>query len=143
DQFILEQIAGDILGEDAATGFLVAGPDDKVKSPDPVLTANQRADELHDMVSTTGSTFLALTVGCARCHNHKFDPIPQTDYYAMRAIFEGVQHGDRKMKAPGYEAKEQQLAEAKKRLMEIDIKLADFEPVTQVGVVETAHLRSP
>ena len=64
------------LGADAATGFLVAGPDDKVKSPDPVLTANQRADELHDMVSTTGSAFLGLTVGCARCHNHKFDPDP-------------------------------------------------------------------
>ena len=53
-------------------------------SPDPVLTANQRADELHDIVSTTGSAFLGLTVGCARCHDHKFDPIPTRDYYAKQ-----------------------------------------------------------
>ena len=81
-----EQLAGDVLGADAATGFLVGGANDVVKSPDPVLTAQQRADVLHDMVSTTGSTFLGLTVGCARCHNHKFDPIPQTDYYALKAV---------------------------------------------------------
>lgn len=95
DRFILEQIAGDAVGVDEATGFLVGGPWDQVKSPDPVLTAQQRADELHDMVSTTGSAFLGLTIGCARCHNHKFDPITQTDYYAVKAIFAGVQHGER------------------------------------------------
>ena len=67
DQFVREQLAGDTLGADAATGFLVAGPWDQVKSPDAVLTANQRADELHDMIGTTGSAFLGLTVG-ARCH---------------------------------------------------------------------------
>src|SRR6266536_3068577 len=66
DRFILEQLAGDALGVDAATGFITGGPWDQVKSPDPVLTANQRADELHDVVSTTGSAFLGLTVGCAR-----------------------------------------------------------------------------
>ncbi|MDB6035472.1 MAG: Protein of unknown function (DUF1553)/Protein of unknown function (DUF1549)/Planctomycete, partial [Verrucomicrobiales bacterium] len=92
DRFLAEQIAGDVLGEDAATGFLVAGPEDLVKSPDPVLTSNQRADELHDMVSTTGSALLGLTVGCARCHNHKFDPISQKEYYSLKAIFEGVRH---------------------------------------------------
>ena len=80
---------------DEATGYLVAGADDQVKSPDPVLTAQQRADELHDMVSTAGSTFLGLTVGCARCHDHKFDAITQADYYRMTAIFAGVQHGER------------------------------------------------
>jgi cytochrome c553 len=84
DQFVREQLAGDQLGADAATGFLVGGPKDQVRSPDPVLTANQRADELHDMVSTTGSAFMGLTVGCARCHDHKFDPIPQTDYYSIK-----------------------------------------------------------
>ena len=97
DRFIVEQISGDALGADEATGFLVAGPWDQVKSPDPVLTAQQRADELHDMVSTTGSAFLGLTVGCARCHSHKFDPISQTDYYAMTAVFAGVRHGERLM----------------------------------------------
>ena len=94
-QFILDQLAGDLFGEDAATGFLVAGPEDRVKSPDVQLTRQQRADELADMVATTGSAFLGLTVGCARCHNHKFDPILQTDYYGMAAVFAGVQHAER------------------------------------------------
>ncbi len=95
DQFVREQLAGDALGAPVATGFLVGGSYDQVKSPDPVLTAQQRADELHDMISTTGSAFMGLTVGCARCHSHKFDPIPQTDYYALKAVLEGVQHGER------------------------------------------------
>jgi len=98
DQFVREQLAGDSLGADAATGFLVAGSWDQVKSPDPVLTAQQRADELHDIVSTTGSALLGLTVGCARCHAHKFDPIPQVDYYAVKAVFAGVTHGERSIR---------------------------------------------
>ena len=98
DQFVRDQLAGDSFGTDEATGFLVGGPWDQVKSPDPVLTAQQRADELHDMVSTTGSAFLGLTVGCGRCHSHKFDPIPQMDYYAIKACLEGVQHGERELR---------------------------------------------
>jgi hypothetical protein len=99
DRFVREQIAGDSLGADAATGFLVGGAKDRVASPDPVLTANQRADELHDIVSTTASAFLGLTVGCARCHDHKFDPVPQTDYYRLKAVFAGVQHGERPLES--------------------------------------------
>ena len=99
DQFVFEQLAGDTIGADEATGFLVAGAWDQVKSPDLGLTLQQRADELHDMVSTTGSVFLGLTVGCARCHNHKFDPISQLDYYGLKACFAGVQHGDRPLRA--------------------------------------------
>ena len=97
DQFIREQICGDTCGADAATGFLVGGATDRVTSPDPVLTANQRADELHDIVSTTGSAFLGMTIGCARCHDHKFDPISQRDYYAIKAAFAGVRHGERQI----------------------------------------------
>lgn len=89
DQFVREQIAGDQLGVDVGTGFLVGGPFDIVKSPDPVLTAQQRADELDDMVSTTGTAFLGLTLGCARCHSHKFDPVSQREYYSMAAVFAG------------------------------------------------------
>ena len=99
DQFIREQLAGDALGADAATGFLVGGPYDIVKSPDPNLTLMQRQDELTDMVNTTGTTFLGLTIGCARCHNHKFDPILQKDFYALQAVFAGVQHGERPLHA--------------------------------------------
>jgi len=142
DRFILEQIAGDALNEDVATGFLVAGPEDLVKSPDPVLTANQRADELHDIVSTTGSAFLGLTVGCARCHNHKFDPIPQTDYFAIKAVFEGVRHGERKIRTAESAARERELAQRRERLSEIDAKLADFEPLAQTTSINTNELRA-
>jgi mono/diheme cytochrome c family protein len=98
DRFVKEQLAGDRLGADAATGFLVAGPHDVVKSPDINLTLMQRQDELADMVNTTGTAFLGLTMGCARCHNHKFDPILQKDYYSMQAVFEGVNHGERPLR---------------------------------------------
>ncbi len=103
DQFIREQLAGDALGQDAATGFLVAGTYDIVKG-DPTLNAMQRQDELADMVNTTGTAFMGLTMGCARCHNHKFDPILQKDYYAMQAVFAGVNHGERPIRQPQSEA---------------------------------------
>ena len=61
-----------------------------MKSPDVNLTLMQRQDEMADMINTTGTAFLGLTIGCARCHNHKFDPVTQRDYYSMQAIFAGV-----------------------------------------------------
>lgn len=100
DRFVVEQLAGDALGADVGTGFLVGGPYDQVKSPDLALTLMQRQDELADMINTTGTTFLALTIGCARCHNHKFDPITQSDYYALQAVLSGVQHGERPVPGP-------------------------------------------
>ncbi len=113
DRFIKEQIAGDALGVDAATGFLVAGPHDIVKSPDINLTLMQRQDELADMVNTTGTAFLGLTMGCARCHNHKFDPILQKDYYAMQAVFAGVNHGERALREKTVAAAGKELAALK------------------------------
>jgi mono/diheme cytochrome c family protein len=101
DQFVLEQLAGDAVGVDVATGFLVGGPYDTVLSPDVGLTRQQRQDELADMVNVTTTAFLGLTVACARCHDHKFDPITQTDYYAMQAIFSGVRHGERPLPPTG------------------------------------------
>src|ERR1051325_5751459 len=135
DRFMLEQIAGDLFGEEAATGFLVGGAWDQVKSPDPVLTASQRADELHDMVSTTGSAFLGLTVGCARCHNHKFDPIPQTDYYAIKACLTGVQHGEHKLPSPDLAPREQAADASRRQLATVEARLAQFEPIAFNGRV--------
>ena len=132
DQFVKQQLAGDQLGSGVATGFLVGGAMDRVKSPDPILTAQQRADELHDMVSTTGSVFLGLTVGCARCHSHKFDPIPQTDYYAMKAVFEGVMHGDREIEVGRPAESEQRAAELQEQLASIDAQLREFEPLASL-----------
>lgn len=97
DQFLIDHLAGDQTGTPVATGYLVAGTRDIVKSPDIVLTKTQRQNELDDMINTTGTAMFGLTLGCARCHNHKFDPVSQTDYYAVQAVFAGVEHGDRSL----------------------------------------------
>jgi hypothetical protein len=90
DRFVRLQLAGDELEPDnplalTATGFLAAG----VHSTQ--ITANQvekeRYDELDDVVRTTGTAMLGLTIGCARCHDHKYDPVPTRDYYRMLATF--------------------------------------------------------
>lgn len=100
DRFITEHLAGDVIGKDdpaveVGSAFLVAGPYDDVGNQDPVAQANIRAATLDDMVTATGGAFLGLTINCARCHNHKFDPIPAEDYYRMKSAFEGVTHGRR------------------------------------------------
>jgi mono/diheme cytochrome c family protein len=135
DRFLQEQLAGDLLGSDAATGFLVAGPWDAVKSPDPVLTAQQRADELHDIVSTTGSALLGLTVGCARCHSHKFDPVSQLDYYAIKAVFAGVQHGERELRPADWPDRQAKLARVRGELETVDRDLREYQPRAYLGQV--------
>lgn len=100
DRFLREQLAGDVLGKDdpaveVGSAFLTAGPYDDVGNQDVVAKAQIRADTLDEVIRTTSETFLGLTLGCARCHNHKFDPITAADYYAMYATFAGVQHGER------------------------------------------------
>ncbi len=135
DRFIKEQLAGDAFGEDRATGFLVGGPMDTVKSPDIVLTKNQRANELNDMIATTCTAFLGLTVACARCHDHKFDPIAQTDYYQIQAIFAGVQHGDRGIKPDDYEERLTKAAKIRKDFAPILKKLSQYEPETNADLV--------
>lgn len=132
DQFVREQIAGDALGVDAATGFLVAGAYDIVKAPDINLTLAQRQDELADMVNTTGTAFMGLTMGCARCHNHKFDPILQRDYYSMQAVFAGTNHGERiisrKLEASGKES----LAQLQSAQMGL---VAELETLKRKGIL--------
>ena len=99
DQFIKEQIAGDELERVTfdsiiATGFQRLG----VRDDEPDDKRMAEFDELDDVLATTGSAFLGLTIGCARCHDHKFDPIPQADYYSLLSFFrnirlsEGAQH---------------------------------------------------
>lgn len=134
DRFIKEQLAGDQLGVDAATGFLVAGTHDIVKSPDINLTLMQRQDELADMVNTTGTAFLGLTMGCARCHNHKFDPILQKDYFSMQAVFEGVNHGERPLREKKTDGPVGELAAAKADQAKLSAAWEDFrEQAAAIG----------
>jgi Protein of unknown function (DUF1553)/Protein of unknown function (DUF1549)/Planctomycete cytochrome C/Concanavalin A-like lectin/glucanases superfamily len=102
DDFIREQIAGDVITPQTsesivAASLLVCGPYDsagngQANSRQKAIT---REEEMEDMLSVVGQTFMGLTIHCARCHHHKFDPIPQADYYRMKAIFDGVKHGER------------------------------------------------
>ena len=90
DQFIKEQLAGDELNRTSleswvATGFCRNGP-----TVGNQTLAKNKYEELHDVITATTEVFLGLTVGCARCHDHKFDPISQKDYYSMLAIFHTI-----------------------------------------------------
>ena len=104
DRFMAEQVAGDALQPATrdgvvATSLLVCGPWDQAGSSQSNATQRMltREDELEDMVGVVSQTFLGLTVNCARCHSHKFDPISQEEYYRIKAVFEGVRHGERRL----------------------------------------------
>jgi hypothetical protein len=96
-RFVAEQLAGDeVDGADEqsliATGFCRNGPsNDDNMGKTPEALAQYRADQLDDVISTTGAVFLGITIGCARCHNHKTEPISTKDYYSLLAIFNGTQ----------------------------------------------------
>src|SRR5204863_3527097 len=98
-RFVEEQLAADVLFEDeprsiVALGFIAGGPWDFVGHVELPITKTDgliaRYNDRDDMVMTTFSTFQSLTVHCARCHDHKFDPIAQKEYYSLQAVFAGV-----------------------------------------------------
>jgi hypothetical protein len=97
DQFVREQIAGDSLGAGEATGFLVAGPHVPAATVgrEPTAIRQARADRMDEIMQTVGASVMGVTIGCARCHNHKFDPITITDYYSMTSVFQDVEFGGR------------------------------------------------
>jgi len=100
-EFARLQLAGDVLRPGdvsaiAATGFLVAGPFNWAGHYQGGTFAEEaRQGELEDIVATVGQTFLGLTIHCARCHDHKYDPIHQSEYYRLTAALAGVHHGER------------------------------------------------
>jgi mono/diheme cytochrome c family protein len=114
-RFVEEQIAGDVLYPGTADGiealgFIAAGPWDFIGHAEVPETKTDGKIARHldrdDMVSTTIGTFNSLTVGCAQCHNHKFDPIQQVDYYRLQAVFAALDRADRKYHAdPALHAK--------------------------------------
>ena len=105
NEFVREQLAGDALRPDdpqalIATGFLVAGPKNDVGTVSELERLMTRQDELDEYVVATGTTFLGLTIGCARCHDHKFDPIPTRDYYSFTGVFSGLDRTDNVVALP-------------------------------------------
>jgi len=100
DEFVRMQVAGDVLKEgdpagQKAVGFLVAGLHNTVVGGSEFMKKTARQDELEEIIGTVCQTFVGLTVNCARCHNHKFDPIQQKEYYQLTSAIAGVFHGER------------------------------------------------
>ncbi|MCI0387599.1 MAG: DUF1553 domain-containing protein [Acidobacteria bacterium] len=132
NRFIIEQLASDQLDVvDVKANPEALIPTGYVRSGPTVDNANNeetRMDELDDMVTTTSSVYLGMTVGCARCHDHKYDPIPQRDYYRMQAIFFPFQ------KAEAVMASKEEEAAHKARNKEIDELVRPFRQ--KIGAIE-------
>jgi len=133
DQFLREQLAGDELETRTdetfiATGFLRAGPRVAFREKD---NPERRYEYLDDLIATTGRGLLGLTVQCARCHNHKFDPIPQRDYYSLVATFYGYVETTHPLVPPA------EAAAYEKKMREIDARQAALK--AQVKQIEAPY----
>ena len=139
DEFCRLQLAGDVLKPNdpeaiKATGFLVAGIHNTVLPGTALARESAFQDELEDLVGAVGQSFFGLTVNCGRCHDHKFDPISQKDYYRIAAALSGVRHGEKAIPAAKTVA---ELAEVRKRIDEATAQLRDIEdPVRRALAVE-------
>jgi hypothetical protein len=147
DRFVREQLAGDELAPGDADALIATGYyrlgiwDDEPSDP-----LQARYDGLDDIVATTGQVFLGLTLDCARCHNHKIDPIPQKDYYGMLAFFQNInpyaggRSTDLKPLLPPAQklAYEQRVKELDKRREQIQTEIKGLEKVF-LSVYEKTH----
>ena len=151
DEFVRLQLAGDVLRPDdpeavIATGFLVAGAYDDVgqSQQSAAMRAVVRQDEMEDYVSTVGETFLGLTVHCARCHDHKFDPIPARDYYRLSAVLAGVRHGERDIPAgdDNWRASQQKIVtDLNRELNTVTARLAEIEAEARQTILAERRTR--
>lgn len=148
EQFIREQIAGDELYPDnpealIATGFLRAGPWEHTGMS---VAAVDRQFFLDDVTHHTGSTFLSLTLGCARCHDHKFDPLPTEDYYKFQAAFATTQFARRPVawldaeKTSGFD---DGLAALDRRLERLQEKIKEFETKIETAAMKRHGVSRP
>ncbi len=136
DQFIHEQLAGEQLGEDAATGFLLTASvllPGQIGADEPSKRL-ARQDAIDEIVVNISQTFLGLSVGCARCHDHKFDPISTRDYYSMQAFVAGVEYEDRELRTPETAALRREADRLRTQLAAIDRQLGRFEPLARPAV---------
>ena len=153
-RFVQEQVAGDVLFPDdpqatIALGFIAAGPWDESSlrdiREDTLDRQIGRYLDRDDMVSTVMSVFTSTTVHCARCHDHKFDPIPQRDYYALQAVFAGVERANRVYDAdPKVHLRRQTLMHRRRQLDRGETNLLfAAETRREVAAWHTANLASP
>ena len=132
DQFLREQIAGDVIAPASpqsvvATGFLAAGPWDFVgqaETKSDVLKRAARAGDLDDMVTQVITSTMGVTINCARCHDHKLDPITQQEYYRLWAVFAGVKRGEREVDSAGTKRSTDENGRLKKELAKARSEIA-------------------
>lgn len=150
---VQEQVAGDVLFPDdpqatVALGMIAAGPWDESSlrdiREDTIDRQIGRYLDRDDMVSTVMQTFTSTTVQCARCHDHKFDPIPQSDYYALQAVFAGVDRANRIYDSdPAMHQRRQALLGELRRIKNHDpAVLSSAEAERKVAEWESANLYS-
>ncbi|MCH2024234.1 MAG: DUF1553 domain-containing protein [Verrucomicrobiales bacterium] len=137
DEFVRMQIAGDILkpGKDgtAAVAFLAAGLHNTVVGGSEFMKKTARQDELEEIAGTVGQTFFGLTVNCARCHDHKYDPISQKEYYQLTSALGGVFHGERDVQDSEFV---EQVNEIEKEINELQIGLGKIEKAVKERVLK-------
>ncbi|QDS98487.1 PSD1 and planctomycete cytochrome C domain-containing protein [Adhaeretor mobilis] len=130
DQFLREQIAGDVMEQGEATGYLVSGPHVPLATvgQEPSARRQARADRMDEILQTVGASALGLTIGCARCHNHKFDPISITDYYSVSAVFQGIEFGSRFPELPAAHPRNLRGKELQRRIRQKREQLQELGP---------------
>jgi uncharacterized protein DUF1553/uncharacterized protein DUF1549/concanavalin A-like lectin/glucanase superfamily protein len=145
--FVREQIAGDVLSPATrdgviATGMLVAGPFDQAGqiSASATVRGKAREDELEDILGTVSQTFLGVTLNCARCHDHKFDPYTARDYYRLKAVFDGVFPDDRPAYTPDeLKTREASAARLDRQLSEARSRIATLEAAARTRVLSNRN----
>ena len=136
DEFVRMQIAGDLIkpgsAGKSAVAFLAAGLHNTVVGGSEFMKKTARQDELEEIAGAVGQTFVGLTINCARCHDHKYDPISQKEYYQLTSALAGVYHGEQRVKDTVDAGK---LAQIEKTLKDSDAAIAKIEEIARTKVL--------
>ncbi len=135
DRFVQMQLVGDLIEPNeagfAAAAFLVCGVHNTVVGSSDRMKRIAKQDELEEVIGTISQTFLGLTAQCARCHDHKFDPISSRTYYRLTSAIAGVEHGERDIPVPEIQ---QQLASLESKRSELERRLAEIHAIGRNGL---------
>ena len=137
DEFVRMQIAGDIIkpGTEgtSAVAFLAAGLHNTVVGGSEFMKKTARQDELEEITGAVGQTFFGLTVNCARCHDHKYDPISQKEYYQLTSALGGVFHGEREVQDNRFVS---QISDIEKEIQSINDQLGELDNVARKRAIK-------
>jgi hypothetical protein len=140
DEFVRMQLIGDLIKAgpegSAATGFWVAGVHNTVVGGSRRMKLLARQDEIEEVLATVGQTFVGLTVNCARCHDHKFDPITQKEFYQLSSAISGLGYGERTVKVDFSPVDEKRLAVAGTILSEAPKQLSAIDSAARKEILE-------